>query len=361
MVQRQEAEQNVKEKLMETTHHPETPVETAEQVTPEWLFLSRRKFMAAAGATAGALALAACAMPGATSAPAAGPTATPGPNTTALLTEAIGELPAVLGHAEPFASAATDELADPLNDFTQITNYNNYYEFSYDKEEVNPLSRNFSVYPWRVNVEGMVNNPGVHAIEDLIRDFPQEERIYRLRCVEAWSMVIPWVGFTLSSLLNAVEPTAEAKYVKFTSVLRPEEMPGQRTRSLNWPYVEGLRLDEAMHPLTILATGMYGKLLTPANGAPLRLIVPWKYGFKGIKGIVNIELTDQQPVSTWEQAASNEYGFYANVNPSVSHPRWSQATERRIGEGGRRETLPFNGYGDQVAHLYEGMDLAENY
>jgi len=332
-----------------------------EQVTPEWLFLSRRKFMAAAGVTAGALTLAACALPGTTSAPSPGPTATPGPNSTALLTAAVGEMPAALAYAEPWASAATDELSDPLNDFTQITNYNNYYEFSLDKEDVNPLSQNFTVYPWRVNVGGMVNKPGIYTIEGLIRDFPQEEHIYRLRCVEAWSMVIPWVGFTLGSLLSAVEPTAEATYVKFTSILRPEEMPGQRSRMLNWPYVEGLRLDEAMHPLTILATGMYGKLLTPANGAPLRLVVPWKYGFKSIKGIVNIELTDQQPVSTWEQAASNEYGFYANVNPSVSHPRWSQATERRIGEIGRRETLPFNGYGDQVAHLYDGMDLSRNY
>jgi sulfoxide reductase catalytic subunit YedY len=207
----------------------------------------------------------------------------------------------------------------------------------------------------------MVNKPQTFTIDDLVKNFDQEERIYRLRCVEAWSMVIPWVGFPMSKLLAEVEPTAEAKYVKFTTLLDPEQMRGQGSRILNWPYVEGLRLDEAMNDLAIFATGMYGKLLTPSNGAPFRIMVPWKYGFKSIKSIVKIELVAEQPTSTWMDAASNEYGFYANVNPEVNHPRWSQATERRIGENGRRETLMFNGYADEVASLYEGMDLAENY
>jgi sulfoxide reductase catalytic subunit YedY len=195
----------------------------------------------------------------------------------------------------------------------------------------------------------------------MIHGFTQEERIYRLRCVEAWSMVIPWVGFPLARILEEVQPTSEAQYVKFTSVLRPEQMPGQKSRWIDWPYVEGLRLDEAMHDLTILATGLYGKPLPNQNGAPIRLVVPWKYGFKSTKGIVEIELTDTMPVSTWMDLAPHEYGFYANVNPNVDHPRWSQATERRIGELGRRPTLMFNGYEDQVASLYEGMDLVENY
>ena len=207
----------------------------------------------------------------------------------------------------------------------------------------------------------MVNNPKTYDIDDLIKKFSQEEHIYRLRCVEAWSMVIPWVGFKIADLLKEVDPKSEAKFLKFTTVMRPEEMPGQQSRSLNWPYTEGLRIDEAMNPLAIFATGMYGKPLVPANGAPFRLMVPWKYGFKNIKSIVKIELTDQQPVSTWTDAAANEYGFYANVNPEVDHPRWSQATERRIGELSRRQTLKFNGYAEQVASLYTGLDLRANY
>jgi methionine sulfoxide reductase catalytic subunit len=322
------------------------------EITPEHIYLNRRKFMVGAGSVAaGALALAACGP----SAPAAPKAASNAPKS------ALKDLPAALASAEAHASTDKDELGDPLNKFEEITNYNNYYEFSFDKEGVAPLSQNFNTLPWKVEVTGMVNNPKTYDIDDLIKKFSQEEHIYRLRCVEAWSMVIPWVGFKIADLLKEVDPKSEAKFLKFTSVMRPEEMPGQQSGSLNWPYTEGLRINEAMNPLAIFATGMYGKPLVPANGAPFRLMTPWKYGFKNIKAIVKIELTDQQPVSTWTQAASNEYGFYANVNPEVDHPRWSQATERRIGELGRRQTLKFNGYAEQVAHLYTGVDLRANY
>jgi sulfoxide reductase catalytic subunit YedY len=212
-----------------------------------------------------------------------------------------------------------------------------------------------------VKVDGLVNKPADFNIDDLIKTFPLEERVYRLRCVEAWSMVIPWIGFPLAALLKKVEPNAKAKFVAFTSVQRPGEMPGQNQDSLEWPYVEGLRLDEAMHPLTLLAVGLYGKTLPNPNGAPIRLVVPWKYGFKGIKSIVRIKLVDSQPATSWNIANAREYGFYSNVNPQVDHPRWSQARERRLGEFARRETLMFNGYGDQVASLYSGMDLKKNY
>jgi sulfoxide reductase catalytic subunit YedY len=257
-------------------------------------------------------------------------------------------------------NATTDELGDPLNAFEQITNYNNYYEFTIDKEDVAKLAANFPTSPWQVEVGGMVNNPQTFDLDDL-RAFEQEERIYRLRCVEAWSMVIPWMGFPLSRLLAAVEPTADAKFVRFETILDPGKMPGQKSPWFNWPYIEGLRLDEAMHDLTLMATGLYGKDLLPQNGAPFRLVVPWKYGFKSIKSIVRIDLVDTMPTSLWMDSAPNEYGFYANVNPEVDHPRWSQATERRVGELGRRETLMFNGYAEQVASLYEGMDLRANY
>lgn len=328
------------------------------EITPEHVFLSRRKFMISVGSAASVLALAACAPTPGSGDPAT--VATAAANSDAFAA-ALGELPAPLAFAEPTASKSTDELGDPLNSFKDITNYNNYYEFSYEKEEVASLSANFTTHPWTVEVAGLVGKPQTYAIEDLIKNFTQEERIYRLRCVEAWSMVIPWVGFSLASLLKAAEPKSEARYVKFTSVLRPEEMPGQQSRGLDWPYVEGLRLDEAMHNLTIMATGMYGKLLMPQNGAPLRLVTPWKYGFKSIKGIVKIELMDSMPTSTWMAAAANEYGFYANVNPEVDHPRWSQSSERRIGESGRRPTLMFNGYADEVASLYTDLDLRANY
>jgi sulfoxide reductase catalytic subunit YedY len=258
------------------------------------------------------------------------------------------------------ADTRTDELGDPLNSFEQITTYNNYYEFTTDKQDVARLAAAFTTSPWEVQVGGLVNKPTTFAMEDLLA-FEQEERIYRLRCVEAWSMVIPWQGFPLRRLLEAVEPKAEATFVRFETVLRPDEMPGQRGWGYPWPYVEGLRIDEAMHELTLLATGLYGRELTPQNGAPVRLVVPWKYGFKSVKSIVKIDLVDVMPTSLWMELAPNEYGFFANVNPEVNHPRWSQASERRIGETGRRSTLMFNGYADEVAGLYTGMDLRKFY
>ena len=255
----------------------------------------------------------------------------------------------------------TDELGDPANTYEQITNYNNYYEFDTDKEAVAKLAADFPTSPWTVQVGGLVRNPKTYGVEDILKTFEQEERIYRLRCVEAWSMVIPWQGFPLAKLLKEVEPTADAKYLRFESVLDPKNMPGQRSNWFDWPYVEGLRLDEAMNDLAILATGLYGKPMPAQNGAPIRLVAPWKYGFKSIKGIVKIDLVAEQPTSLWMASAPREYGFYANVNPEVSHPRWSQASERRIGESGRRRTLPFNGYADEVASLYAGMSLTANY
>jgi len=311
------------------------PVKSSE-ITPYLQYFSRRDFLKAAGIVTGSALLAACA-----------------PNATGT---AVPE-----GEA-PSASGKMDELGDPANSFEDITNYNNFYEFSTNKESVNPLSKEFTTSPWTVEVYGMVNNPKTYGIEDLLSQFPQEERIYRLRCVEAWSMVIPWTGFPLANLLKEVEPTSDAKYVRFETVYRPEEMPGQGNSFFYpWPYQEGLRLDEAMNDLAILATGLYGQSLPNPDGAPIRLVVPWKYGFKSIKSIVKIELTDQQPETLWNTVGPNEYGFYSNVNPERSHPRWSQASERRIGELSRRPTLMFNGYAEQVAHLYEGMDLIENY
>jgi sulfoxide reductase catalytic subunit YedY len=311
------------------------PVKSSE-ITPYSQYLSRRDFLKAAGIVTGSALLAACA-------PRATATAIP-----------AGEAPA--------ASGKMDELGDPANSFEDITNYNNFYEFSTNKESVNPLSQEFKTSPWTVEVYGMVNNPKTYGIEDLLSGFTQEERIYRLRCVEAWSMVIPWMGFPLANLLKEVEPTSDAKYVSFETVYRPKEMPGQESSFFYpWPYQEGLRLDEAMNELTLLATGLYGQSLPNPNGAPIRLVVPWKYGFKSIKSIVKIELTDQQPETLWNTVGPNEYGFYSNVNPERSHPRWSQTSERRIGELGRRPTLMFNGYAEQVAYLYEGMDLIENY
>ena len=246
---------------------------------------------------------------------------------------------------------------EPETPFADITHYNNFYEFSTDKEEVATAAADFKTDGWRVSVEGLVNKPKVFALDDLLKIAPPEERIYRMRCVEAWSMVIPWVGFSFSKLLNVVEPLSSAKYVAFQTLLDPTRMPNQNTDVLDWPYVEGLRLDEAMHPLTILASGLYGRALPPQDGAPVRMVIPWKYGFKGIKSIVKIKLVETQPRTTWSSYAPNEYGFYANVNPHVPHPRWSQATEQRIGEFGRRPTLMFNGYEKEVGHLYAGMDL----
>jgi len=322
------------------------------EITPEHVYINRRQFMRGVGLTAGALALAACATPGAKSVPATAPSASAAP--------AVGAAPAA-PTAAPSASKQTDELGDPLTTYDAVTTYNNYYEFSTDKSEPAILAKDFKVQPWTVQIGGLVNKPGTFGVEDLTRMFPPEERIYRLRCVEAWSMVIPWLGFQLSSLLKAVEPTSDAKYVRFTTLMDPMQMPGERSPYYQWPYVEGLRLDEAMNDLAILATGLYGKPTLPQNGAPIRLVVPWKYGFKSIKAIVKIDLVTEQPTSLWMAAAPDEYGFYANVNPSVSHPRWSQTTERRIGETGRRATHMFNGYEQQVAGLYAGMDLATYY
>jgi sulfoxide reductase catalytic subunit YedY len=270
------------------------------------------------------------------------------------------ETPVIQGITKP-AATTTDasgfRVDEPQTSFQDITHYNNFYEFSTDKEGVAPAAEGFDTKGWQVSVEGLVNKPKVFDLDDLLKLSPPEERIYRMRCVEAWSMVIPWAGFSLSKLLDAVEPLSSAKYVAFQTLLDPKRMPGQRSDVLDWPYVEGLRMDEAMHPLAILASGIYGHALPPQDGAPIRLVVPWKYGFKGIKSIVKIKLVADQPRTTWSAYGSNEYGFYANVNPHVDHPRWSQATEQRIGESGRRPTLMFNGYEEQVGHLYAGMDL----
>jgi len=246
---------------------------------------------------------------------------------------------------------------DTLNTYEEITNYNNFYEFGMGKSDPAENSKNFNPKPWSIKVEGLVNKPQIIDLEKLLSQVSIEDRVYRLRCVEAWSMVIPWQGFSLSQLINLVEPMSSAKFIQFETIFRPEEMPGQKRGFLPWPYVEGLRMDEAMHPLTILSTGLYGHDLLNQNGAPLRLVVPWKYGFKSIKSISTIRFVKEEPKATWSMVAPNEYGFYSNVNNTVHHPRWSQATERRIGEFMRRPTLMFNGYEEEVAHLYKDMDL----
>ena len=255
-------------------------------------------------------------------------------------------------------------VAEAPNSYADITTYNNFYEFGTGKEDPSRLAAGFKPRPWSVRIAGEAEVTGSFTLEDILKPHPLEERIYRLRCVEAWSMVIPWVGFPLGDLLKRFRPTSRARYVAFTTVMRPAELPGQRFPVLDWPYVEGLRIDEAMHPLTILAVGLYGEPLPNQNGAPLRLVVPWKYGFKGIKSIVEIRFTERQPPTSWNLSAPHEYGFYANVNPKVDHPRWSQARERRIGSGllsPRVPTLPFNGYAAEVAGLYRGMDLTRNF
>jgi methionine sulfoxide reductase catalytic subunit len=312
----------------------------ASEITPEALYLRRREFMRNAALF------------------------------TATSTAVGGSLLWLMRgwRAEPKAAAiATPDLAVSRHDdfapgesptpYRDVTTYNNFYEFGLEKSDPAEYAGSLHTRPWTITVEGEVRRPQVIDIDQLLGWFPLEERVYRMRCVEAWSMVIPWVGFPLGDLLKRLEPTSRAKYIAFTTLLDPQQMPDQRRRVLEWPYVEGLRIDEAMHPLALLASGLYGKKLPNPNGAPLRLVVPWKYGFKGIKSIVKISLTETQPPTTWNIAAPNEYGFYANVNPAVDHPRWSQATERRIGELRRRPTLPFNGYGEQVAGLYAGMDL----
>lgn len=335
------------------------------EITPEHLYLSRRKFIKGLAATAGALALAAC------TPTSARPTGQPGETARATPTPVEPDATATTGTADqeegastqetvkpvfPTLSADVDELGDELTPLEAVNSYNNYYEFSLSKQGVAPLAEGFETSPWTVEVGGLVSKPQAFSMNSLL-GFPQEERIYRMRCVEAWSMVIPWVGFPLARLLEQVEPTSEAKFVRFETLYAPQRLPNQKSGSFPWPYVEGLRLDEAMHDLTILATGIYGHPLLPQTGAPIRLVVPWKYGFKDIKSIVKIDLVAEMPTSFWMAGSPNEYGFYANVNPNVSHPRWSQATERRIGESGRRETLMFNGYEKEVTYLYEGMDL----
>jgi sulfoxide reductase catalytic subunit YedY len=317
------------------------------EITPESLYLRRRAFLrdsALFAATAGGVGAALVALTGGTrrrhreAQPAA----------------KLAALPAVRWPAR-FRS---DEPLTPLAD---VTSYNNFYELGVDKSDPAENADSLLPRPWTIDINGEVARPQRIDIDSLIGRFPLEERVYRLRCVEAWSMVIPWLGFPLAALLAQLGPTSRAKYVAFTTLHDPEQLPGQRSRVLEWPYVEGLRLDEAMHPLTLLAVGLYGKALPNQNGAPLRLVVPWKYGFKSIKSIVKITLTERRPPTTWSRAAPSEYGFYANLNPFVHHPRWSQASERRIVELSRRATLPFNGYPEEVASLYRGLDLRRNF
>jgi sulfoxide reductase catalytic subunit YedY len=308
-------------------------------VTDELLVLDRRAFLAGAAA----LAVAGCQGTDATAAPP----------------------PPAAGQALAAPRNAAFSLADPATKFEDATTYNNFYEFGLNKEDPARLAHMLRPRPWTVQVDGLVGKPRPFDIEDILKLAPLEERIYSLRCVEGWSMVIPWIGFPLAALLARVEPAPAATYVEFTTLVDPAQFPGQRPSffgsSLDWPYTEGLRLDEAMHPLTLLTVGMYGRVLPNQNGAPVRVVVPWKYGFKSAKSLVRIRLLAQQPSTSWNRAQPQEYGFYSNVNPTVDHPRWSQATERRIGEFRRRKTLMFNGYGDQVASLYAGMDLKKHY
>jgi len=305
-----------------------------EEVTPKGVYLSRRRFLKQMGITGLGAFLAACA---------------PQDLPTGSVPEAIP------------TNGNSDELGNALTDYQAVTGYCNFYEFTTNKEKVDELAQDFVTEPWSVSVEGLVENPRTYSLEDILSTFNQEERIYRMRCVEGWSMVIPWLGFPLSQLLDEVQPTGEARYVAFESALVPEQMDAATSGMFPFPYLEGLRLDEARHDLTLLAIGLYGEALPPQNGAPIRLVVPWKYGFKSIKSIVRISLVADQPPTLWNTVAPQEYGFYANVNPAVDHPRWSQATERRIGETGRLETLLMNGYAEEVMPLYEGMDLSINF
>jgi sulfoxide reductase catalytic subunit YedY len=323
------------------------------EITPESLYLSRRDFLKTAGIVSATAFLAACGVK------ATRQSAIPGTPASVPGWGAINPTPGPV-FPDNAQGQTADELGNKLNTLDDITNYNNYYEFAFDKQSPARLSKNFKTSPWSVQVGGLVHNPKTYTIEDLLK-FQQKERVYRLRCVEGWSMVIPWNGFELSDLLNEVQPMTSAKYVSFTTLMDPKQFPAEASPTYPWPYNEGLRLDEAMHRLTILATGLYGHPLPNVDGAPIRLVVPWKYGFKGIKAIVKIELTETQPASFWNIILPNEYGFYSNVNPNVDHPRWTQATELRIGENGRRPTLMFNGYYDEVASLYKGMDLRANY
>ncbi len=314
------------------------------EVTPEALYRGRRDFLKNAALTAGTAALVGS---GLTWLVGAGP----GP-------DLVAAAPAPAAPPAQQGASATDEAPTSLQ---SVTTYNNFYEFGVGKDDPARNAHTLVTRPWTISIEGEVAQPQTVDIETLLNWFTPEERVYRMRCVEGWSMVIPWLGFPLADLIKRVEPTGNASYVELVTLEDPVQMPGQRSRVLQWPYVEGLRMDEAMHPLTLMAVGLYGQELLNQNGAPLRLVVPWKYGFKGVKSIVAIRFTDTQPQTTWALSAPNEYGFYANVNPDVDHPRWSQATERRIGELSRRKTLPFNGYAEEVASLYSGMDLRANF
>lgn len=311
------------------------------EITSKSTYLNRRKFMTGIAATGAAIA------------------------TGLYLRNLDGDEKTVEANAKLTGIVKSSySVTEKPTSFKDITNYNNYYEFSTDKYEPNGLSASFHTRPWTVSIEGLVKTPKKLDIDAIMKLAPLEERIYRFRCVEGWSMVIPWVGFPLSVLLKQVEPLGKAKFVAFETILAPDQMPNQKHGVLDWPYVEGLRMDEAMHPLTILAVGLYDEVLPNVDGAPLRLVVPWKYGFKGIKAIVKVKFVENIPPTTWNLMAANEYGFYSNVNPNVDHPRWSQATERRIGDSifaGKHKTLMFNGYGDQVASLYAGMDLRKYY
>lgn len=302
------------------------PVPPASEITPPEVYRARRRFMLGLAASAGATVLA---------------------------------LPAGAGAGEklPGVRPSRYTLADAKTSYRDITTYNNFYEFGFDKSDPSRHAHTLRTRPWTVAVEGLVKHPRVWDIDALLKLAPIEERVYRMRCVEGWSMVIPWAGFPLAELIRRAEPTAGARYVEFVTLADPKQMPGVRSPALDWPYTEGLRLDEARHPLTLLAVGLYGEVLPNQNGAPIRLVVPWKYGFKSAKSIVKIRFVEKQPVSSWMAAAPSEYGFYSNVNPGVDHPRWSQARERRIGEFFKRDTLMFNGYAEQVAGLYRGMDL----
>jgi sulfoxide reductase catalytic subunit YedY len=309
------------------------------EITDKKLYLNRREFIRATTGTAAAVAT------GVIGAEAFLQAATPAPH----------------GRKLENIKKSTFSSDEKTNKWEEITTYNNYYEFGTDKDSPSMLARNFKTDPWTVTVDGECNKKAAWHLEDVLKGQALEERIYRHRCVEAWSMIIPWVGFPLSDFIKKCEPTPKAKFIEFTTLYDPKQMPGVRSPVLRWPYVEGLRLDEAMHPLTILAVGLYDEVIPNQDGAPLRLVVPWKYGFKHIKSIVKIKFVEKQPLNTWQESAPQEYGFYSNVNPTVDHPRWTQASERRIGEFLRRKTLMFNGYGDQVASLYSGLDLRKNY
>jgi sulfoxide reductase catalytic subunit YedY len=311
------------------------------EITPESVYLRRREFIKGLG-SAGA-ALAGLSLLGAAACRDDDARAT------------------LAADGEVATEGGAQDQEDKLTPLEDVTSYNNYYEFGTDKGDPKDNAQGFRTRPWSVTVDGLVKKPATYALEDLVKPYKVQDRTYRLRCVEAWSMVIPWQGIPFRDMVARFEPLPSAKYVSFTTLLDPQQMPGQRRSVLPWPYVEGLRMDEAMHPLTLVATGLYGKPLPNQNGAPLRMVMPWKYGFKGAKSIVRISFLAEQPRTTWNIAAPDEYGFYANVNPTVDHPRWTQSRERRIGEFRRRETLMFNGYADQVASLYRGMDLRRNF